>query len=63
MENDTRPIIAQSAMQSSMASAPIDARRSSTDAARSKSNTLQWASYLPEDCVNRMIEMGWDVTT
>jgi hypothetical protein len=30
---------------------------------RSESNILQWMKYLPEDCINRMIEMQWDVTT
>ena len=29
----------------------------------SESNILQWVKYLPEDCINRMIEMRWDVTT
>jgi hypothetical protein len=33
------------------------------DRARSESNILQWVSYLPEDCIKKMIEMGWDVTT
>lgn len=33
------------------------------DIARSDSNVLQWMSYLPEDCINTMIAMGWDVTT
>ena len=33
------------------------------DAARSEENILQWMSYLPEDCVRTMIEMGWDVST
>jgi hypothetical protein len=31
--------------------------------ARSENNILQWMEYLPEDCIARMIEMGWDVTT
>jgi hypothetical protein len=30
---------------------------------RSEGNILQWMKYLPEDCINRMIEMEWDVTT
>jgi hypothetical protein len=38
----------------------LDAR---TDAARSENNILQWMSYLPEDCVKTMIQMGWDITT
>jgi hypothetical protein len=33
------------------------------NAARSKKNISQWRSYLPEDCVDAMIRMGWDVTT
>lgn len=42
----------------SLHAAPTDA-----DVARSDSNVLQWMSYLPEDCINTMIAMGWDVTT
>jgi hypothetical protein len=30
---------------------------------RLESNIAQWMKYLPQDCINRMIEMGWDVTT
>jgi hypothetical protein len=30
---------------------------------RSENNILQWTSYLPEDCIRTMIEMGWDVST
>jgi hypothetical protein len=33
------------------------------DAARSRKNILQWQSYLPNDCIEAMIRMGWDVTT
>jgi hypothetical protein len=31
--------------------------------ARSEKNVSQWRSYLPEECVTAMIEMGWDFTT
>jgi hypothetical protein len=31
--------------------------------ARSEKNVSQWMSYLPEECVTSMIEMGWDITT
>jgi hypothetical protein len=24
---------------------------------------LEWFSYLPDDCVSTMIDMGWDVST
>jgi hypothetical protein len=33
------------------------------EVARSKENILRWMSYLPDDCVRTMIEMGWDITT
>jgi hypothetical protein len=35
----------------------------SCDTARSKKNIAEWSSYLPADCVNTMISMGWDVST
>jgi hypothetical protein len=43
--------------------APIEMRVCGAGEARSKENILQWMSYLPTDCVNTMIEMGWNVTT
>jgi hypothetical protein len=30
---------------------------------RSAGNIRLWKLYLPEDCINTMIEMGWDRTT
>jgi hypothetical protein len=30
---------------------------------RSENNILKWMKYLPEDCITRMIEMEWDITT
>jgi hypothetical protein len=30
---------------------------------RLESNIAQWMKYLPQDCINRMIEMRWDLTT
>ena len=45
------------------AAAPVEARVNHDDPARSKENILQWMSYLPEDCIRTMIEMGWDVST
>ncbi len=49
--------------ESSSAPMPNDMPVNGADAARSKKNILQWMSYLPEDCVKTMIEMGWDITT
>ena len=51
----------------SEAARPVAARandaETARDATRSEENILQWMSYLPEDCIRTMIEMGWDVTT
>jgi hypothetical protein len=33
------------------------------DLVRSEANILRWMAYLPQDCVETMIRMGWDVTT
>jgi hypothetical protein len=41
---------------------PLDASLDSSTA-RSENNILEWMSYLPEDCIRRMIEMKWDLTT
>jgi hypothetical protein len=30
---------------------------------RSADNIQQWREYLPADCISRMIDMGWDITT
>ena len=43
--------------------APVEVQVDGAGTARSQENILQWISYLPEDCVRTMIEMGWDVTT
>jgi hypothetical protein len=50
-------------MESLAAASPIDARVDLEDIVRSECNILAWMSYLPEDCVRTMIQMGWDVTT
>ena len=43
--------------------APAEARVNDADIVRSEDNILRWMSYLPEDCVRSMIQMGWDLTT
>jgi hypothetical protein len=45
------------------AAAPVEAWTTDPEVARSEENILQWMSYLPEDCIRTMIDMGWDVTT
>jgi hypothetical protein len=47
----------------SEAATPVEVRVIQDDVARSEENILQWMSYLPEDCIRTMIDMGWDVTT
>jgi hypothetical protein len=47
----------------SYAASPVEARVNDADAARSEENILQWMSYLPEDCIRTMINLGWDVST
>ena len=47
----------------SATAAPAEARVNNAEIARSEDNILQWMSYLPEDCVRSMIQMGWDLTT
>jgi hypothetical protein len=36
------------------------AKRIRAEFARSKVNIRLWNSYLPGECVSRMIRMGWD---
>jgi hypothetical protein len=36
---------------------------SNADVVRSEENILRWMEYLPQDCIEAMIHMGWDVTT
>jgi hypothetical protein len=40
-----------------------NAERTTADKERSERNIRLWRSYLPPDCVNTMIRMGWDRTT
>jgi hypothetical protein len=30
---------------------------------RAAQNVREWTAYLPKDCVDTMIAMGWDVST
>ena len=53
----------ESQTEPSDVTAPVERRVNDADAARSEENILLWMSYLPEDCVRTMIEMGWDVST
>lgn len=49
---------AESPGEPGVANAEID-----PDTLRSENNILCWMTYLPQDCIDRMIEMGWDITT
>ena len=64
METDAQsPLLffVETPMEQSDSAAPIDINNA--DVARSESNILRWMSYLPEDCIRTMIQMGWDVST
>jgi hypothetical protein len=50
-------------LEPSEAAAPVDVRANEDDTARSNENILKWMTYLPEDCIRTMIDMGWDITT
>jgi hypothetical protein len=66
MEPDTlaqKQDVDEPAEESPEGAAAVEGRVNHHDAARSEQNILQWMSYLPEDCVRTMIEMGWDITT
>jgi hypothetical protein len=38
---------------------PADA----ADAAHAADNIAQWRAYLPSDCIEAMVAMGWDRST
>jgi hypothetical protein len=57
-------VYAEVSTETSSDSAPIESAVSATDdMARSEENILLWMQYLPADCVQTMIRMGWDITT
>jgi len=58
-----RSAFVESPEELSDTSSSIDVSTNDADVARSENNILQWMSYLPEDCIKTMIQMGWDVTT
>jgi len=39
------------------------AKSTDADCARAESNLREWRSYLPEVCINTMIQMGWHLST
>jgi hypothetical protein len=41
---------------------PADGQISKADAARAAENIRVWRTYLPQDCVDTMIEMGWHLS-
>jgi hypothetical protein len=38
---------------------PVDA----AEAAHAADNIMQWRAYLPPDCIEAMVAMGWDRST
>jgi hypothetical protein len=64
MDSRAQLVFAESSMESSeSATASAQAFDDAEAVSRSERNILQWMKYLPEDCVSRMIEMGWDAAT
>jgi hypothetical protein len=41
----------------------VERDRPDFDIAHSENNILEWMRYLPPDCVQTMIHMGWDIST
>jgi hypothetical protein len=56
------PIFAVPHVHPSENATEIANRTKIIDSIRSAENVRQWKLYLPEDCVNTMIKMGWDRT-
>ena len=66
METDTQVqpwLFLERTAESWDAPAPAGVVDSNADVARSEANILRWMAYLPQDCIEAMIRMGWDVTT
>ena len=56
------PIFAVPHVHPSDTATEIAKRTQRIDSVRSAENVRLWNLYLPEDCVNTMIKMGWDRT-
>ena len=41
----------------------VDEWTNDFDVAHSERNILAWMKYLPQDCIETMIRMGWDCST
>jgi hypothetical protein len=42
---------------------PSNSDAQQAEVARSEENVREWMAYLPQDCVEAMIQMGWDLST
>jgi hypothetical protein len=56
------PIFAVPHVHPSENATEIAQRMKTIDSVRAAENVRLWNSYLPEDCVNTMIKMGWHRT-
>ena len=66
MQTDKRVqqrVSVESHTEPSNAASSAKAAADAADAARSAANILEWKSYLPAECVESMIAMGWDIST
>jgi len=62
--NGTAPAAAARKLvqEASEPTTPEDGQISEADAARAAENIRVWRTYLPQDCVDTMIEMGWHLS-
>jgi hypothetical protein len=42
---------------------PDEMQTTDAERAHSEANIRAWREYLPSDCIDSMIAMGWDLTT
>ena len=45
------------------AQTPVSENACDFDVVYSEQNILKWMAYLPPDCIQCMIRMGWDLST
>jgi hypothetical protein len=66
MERDTQvqlQVFMELAGELRDAPAPAGVPVGNAELVRSEENIVRWMAYLPQDCIETMIRMGWDVTT
>jgi hypothetical protein len=62
-DSQTRQLLAAAILMESADTSPAFSARNAAEIAHSERNVLQWMTYLPQDCIKAMIDMGWDFST